>query len=268
MPAEMGHAGSKAKLHSSLILANNKNAVAQSTLFNKPAGCPFADLSIAISPSDSERGCPFSFHSHKRFDEANMTVKDEVPLAVSMGIHRVSKGSEALLADIGGGDRIREFCTRFYARMHEDSHLKQFLFVNDGPVHHGKRLADWIVEKMGGEGRPWTESGRYGMRQPAHYAAWNSARRHPSVRGDRFNLQDTRAWMRLHFWAVRETGLDKHVKFWSWYQNFIKHFISVYERKAPPYTAESAEWSADERNLKDYMANNNTMSDLQDLCKR
>ena len=184
---EMGHSASKdiCNLSSSSAPANEKNADVNNTSLFKPdgvtTGCPFADLSIAISPLDSERGCPFSFHSHRQFDETSVTIKDSVPLAVSlMGTHRVSEGSAALLADIGGGDRIREVCTRFYARMHEDSHLKQFLFLDDGPVHHGKRLADWIVEKMGGEGKPWTDSGRFGMRQPSHHAAWNSARRHPS----------------------------------------------------------------------------------------
>lgn len=43
------------------------------------------------------------------------------------------------------------------------------MFEKDGAEMHGKRLADWIIEKMagdiqGGEGKPWTESGREGMR--------------------------------------------------------------------------------------------------------
>jgi hypothetical protein len=66
--------------------------------------------------------------------------------------------------------------------MHVDATLKQFLFLDDGPAAHAKRLADWIIEKMGGEGQPWTDSGRRGMRQPSHHAAWNSSRRDPSGR--------------------------------------------------------------------------------------
>lgn len=64
--------------------------------------------------------------------------------------------------------------------MNQDQLIHQFLFLDDGPEAHGKRLADWIIEKMGGEGTPWTDSGRYGMRQPTHFAAWNNKRRDPS----------------------------------------------------------------------------------------
>lgn len=38
------------------------------------------------------------------------------------------------------------------------------MFMDDGAEAHGKRLADWIIEKMGGEGYPWTDSGRLGQR--------------------------------------------------------------------------------------------------------
>ena len=30
-------------------------------------------------------------------------------------------------------------------------------FVNDVEDPHAKRLANWIVEKMGGDGRPWSK---------------------------------------------------------------------------------------------------------------
>ena len=36
------------------------------------------------------------------------------------------------------------------------------MFETDGAENHAKRLADWIIEKIGGEGKPWTESGREG----------------------------------------------------------------------------------------------------------
>jgi hypothetical protein len=38
------------------------------------------------------------------------------------------------------------------------------MFMDDGAEAHGKRLGDWIIEKMGGEGHPWTDSGRLGQR--------------------------------------------------------------------------------------------------------
>lgn len=122
--------------------------------------------------------CPF--HAHASVEPAKWTVQEGIPLAVRLGTHTTSRGAARLLQDIGGGDKIREFCTRFYARMHVDRTLQQFLFMDDGPVAHAQRLADWVIEKMGGEGTPWTDSGRRGMRQPAHRAAWNSIRRDPA----------------------------------------------------------------------------------------
>ena len=53
-------------------------------------------------------------------------------------------------------------CTRFYAHVFDDYQLDKFMFMDDGAEMHGKKLADWIIEKMGGEGTPWTDSGRLG----------------------------------------------------------------------------------------------------------
>jgi truncated hemoglobin YjbI len=176
--------------------------------------------------------------------------------------HHPSAGTASLLADIGGGDRIREFVTRFYARAFLDTHIKDFFFLDDGATAHAKRLADWIIQKMGGEGEPWTDSGRWGMRQPSHHAAWHSHKRDPALVGQRFKLDDCRIWMRLHFCAARECGLHEHEPFWEWYVQFIEHFIAVYERSAPRYAAEDAEWSADPRNLAAYEASGHLMRDV------
>ena len=70
-----------------------------------------------------------------------------------------------LLRDIGGGDRIREMTTRFYGHVFKDRELHKFIFATDGEAAHGKRIGDWIVENMGGEGDVWTDSGREGMRE-------------------------------------------------------------------------------------------------------
>jgi len=209
--------------------------------------CPFASLEVKSFQSVSE--CPF--HRHQTPETFHMS-EMHIPLSVADGSHKVSAKTACLLADIGGGDRIREFCTRFYARAFLDKTLAEFFFADDGATAHGKRLADWVIQKMGGEGEPWTESGRWGMRQPSHYAAWNSAKRHPSVRGRHFKLGEARVWMRLHFWAARECGLSEHPAFWSWYVQFIEHFIAVYDSKAPRYVEEDAEWSADEANTISY----------------
>ena len=210
--------------------------------------CPYANLQAPISIVDPERRCPF--HSHKVPDR--YSIDHTVPLVVKNGSHQVSNGTAQLLQDIGGGDRIREFCTRFYARAFLDVHIKDFFFMDDGATHHAKRLADWIIQKMGGEGEPWTASGRLGQRQPSHHSAWFSAKRDPALLGRRFQLDDCRVWMRLHFWAARECGLNEHGPFWEWYVEFIEHFIAVYERTAPRYVASDAAWSESAENLARY----------------
>jgi truncated hemoglobin YjbI len=210
--------------------------------------CPFTDLEKALNASVIENQCPF----HKHVVPDSYHILTDVPLRVKNGSHQVSDGTARLLKDIGGGDRIRELCTRFYARAFLDQTLTGFFFADDGATAHGQRLADWIIQKMGGEGEPWTDSGRWGMRQVSHRSAWNSVKRDESVRGRHFKLGETRVWMRLHFWAVRECGLDRHAAFWRWYIQFIAHFAAVYDAKAPQYAAVDAEWSASDENLRNY----------------
>jgi len=230
--------------------------------------CPFTNLkSTPLKTSKiALQECPF--HKHKaNYDPSK--VKSPPQLTLRGGTtHIISQGSIDLLEDIGGGDVIREICTRFYARAFEDAVLKQFFFLDDGAVAHAQRLADWIIEKMGGEGRPWTESGRLGQRQPSHFKAWNSDKRHYRARGDHFKLDDVRIWMRLHFWAVRECGLTNHKPFFTWYKQFIGHFSRVYERQAPAYTEESARWSENDSNLVKYMKLGNFMEDVVDARAR
>jgi hypothetical protein len=217
--------------------------------------CPLANLNSA---ADTASGCPF--HAHRMPHRSQM--ESPVHLNVVGGTHHTSAGQAALLADIGGGDRIREFVTRFYARAFVDRHIKDFFFLDDGATAHAKRLADWIIQKMGGEGEPWTDSGRLGMRQPSHSAAWNSDRRPADVRGQHFKLDDCRIWMRLHFWAARECRLHEHEVFWEWYIQFIQHFIAVYERSAPRYAPADADWSANSTNSAAYLANGCVMDDV------
>ena len=66
--------------------------------------------------------------------------------------------------------------------------------------------------------------------------------------------------MRLHFWAFRETGVfEQSPTFAEYYVKFIGHFVSVYERTAPPFARESARWSADEGNVRAYHEAGNRM---------
>ncbi|RHY76088.1 hypothetical protein DYB37_006700 [Aphanomyces astaci] len=223
--------------------------------------CPFANVDLAISAVDTSQfahTCPF--HAHAAAPVASIT--SPVDLVVRSGTFVTSSTSATLLQDIGGGDKIRECCTRFYAHAFLDSQLKPFFFEDDGATAHGQRLADWIIEKMGGQGTPWSDSGRRGMRQPSHYKAWNNAKRHDNVRGNHFNLVDTRTWMRIHFWAARECGLHLHEAFWVWYVRFLGHFIAVYEQRAVPYANEDAKWSKLQTNIDAYIRNDHTMPDL------
>eukprot|EP00966_Prymnesium_polylepis_P172132 3980183-Prymnesium_polylepis.1 len=93
-------------------------------------------------------------------------------------------------------------------------------------------------------------------RSSAHFAAWHSPKRPPEDVGHHFKLDDCRVWMRLHFWAAREAGLFEGEKaaFGDYYVRFIAHFVSVYERSAPPFTRESMRWSADPANIARYQS--------------
>lgn len=72
--------------------------------------------------------------------------------------------------------------------------------------------------------------------------------------GQRFKLNDARMWMRLMFWSAREEGLfASSPRFADWYVRFIGHFVSVYDRDAPPFARESARWSAEPTNIDRYL---------------
>lgn len=114
--------------------------------------CPLAN--VAIAPSKI-RVCPF--HAHKQRGEF-FHVRGGIPLDEVPGKKRcddetvANEDTARLLKNIGGGDRIREICTRFYARAFIDAQLAEFFFNFDGATNHAQRLADWIIEHMGGEG--------------------------------------------------------------------------------------------------------------------
>jgi len=227
--------------------------------------CPFAMKEMKKEDIYEIHGrCPFHRKIHDAPPGPSMSMNEDVPIALVGRTHQTSEKAAKLLKDIGGGDRIRELCTRFYALAFEDKVLDSFMFLDDGAAAHGQRLADWIIQKMGGEGEPWTESGRLGQRQPSHHAAWTNSKRHPHLRGRHFELDDTRIWMRVMFWAVREVGLDQHKPFFKWYVRFIGHFISVYERSAPPYAPIEAEWAGSQANIDKYRADGNIMLDVLD----
>jgi len=52
--------------------------------------------------------------------------------------------------------------------------------------------------------------------------------------------------------------------FMDYYIRFIGHFISVYSGKSPPFTRESARWSANPTNIERYYTSGNLMTDVID----
>mmetsp|Transcript_7197 Transcript_7197/g.17955 ORF Transcript_7197/g.17955 Transcript_7197/m.17955 type:complete len:352 (-) Transcript_7197:430-1485(-) len=200
-----------------------------------------------------------------------------LPLSVIQGKHS-STSQTKLLARSVGFKALLQFTSQFYLRCFADPHVDKFIADQHEP--HAERFALWILEKFG-DGTPWSEErrtrptremhlGRQVVavafdRSSAHFAAWHSPKREPQKWGEHFKVDDARVWMRLHFWAARETGMFKqHPKFMDYYTRFIGHFISIYSSKAPSFTRESARWSADPENVRAYLAAGNTMRDVID----
>jgi hypothetical protein len=221
-----------------------------------------------------------------------------VPLKLDGGTFVGTVDTAYLLAEIGGqsqlhsvrcvvcsnlsilgGEAIRRMTSLFYERGFRDRHFSKFVADFDTP--HAERLGNWIVEKMTGEGKPWTlervertkcpmhaklgngETHFVHDRTSAHKAAWFSPKRPDDEMGDRFNLRDSRVWMRLMFWAGRDAGLfDRSPSFAHWFVRFIQHFIAVYERSAPPYAAGEFAWSSNPTNVEKYQRDGFWMTDL------
>ena len=214
----------------------------------------------AVQPSSRSISQPFRF----------------IPLKMSGNSFQGSSETAELLAEVGGSPAIQRMTRLFYEKAFANPHFDLFIVNHDDP--HFMRLANWIVEKMGGEGKPWTREraersecpvrladGRMHVvydRTSAHVAAWFSAKRPADVVGQRFQLHDSRVWMRLMFWSAREAGLFTSPTFEDWYIRFIGHFISIYEASAPLFARESARWSEKTSNIEAYHAAGNTMVDV------
>jgi len=201
-----------------------------------------------------------------------------LPLNVINTKHIANEHTRRLVQNVGL-PALRRFTNAFYQKAFADPHLDKFIASHNDP--HGKRFALWIMEKFG-DGMPWTEERRTRKqtllrighetvkvsfdRSSAHFAAWHSPKREPHKWGQHFKPDDARVWMRLHFWAARETGmLDQHRQFMEYYTRFIGHFISVYSSKSPPFTRESLRWSADSQKTQRYVDAGNMMNDVIDV---
>ena len=190
------------------------------------------------------------------------------------GKHRSTSSTAELVREVGY-PALARFTHSFYEKSFADGHIDQFIASHDEPHH--ERFAHWIQEKLG-DGTPWTQERRarpkkymtFGRetvqvshdRSSAHFAAWHSPKRSPDKWGDHFKPDDARVWMRLHFWAARETGMFEHEAFMEYYIRFIGHFISVYSSKAPPFTRDSVRWSEDPTNIQRYLDAGRMMTDV------
>eukprot|EP01052_Picozoa_sp_SAG31_P023709 SAG31_NODE_1972_length_6762_cov_16.244635_7_plen_96_part_00 len=75
--------------------------------------------------------------------------------------------------------------------------------------------------------------------------------------------------MRFHFLAMRRVGMyEKSPSFCAYYEKFVGHFVSVYERSAVQFTRESARWSANPANVERYEAGGRMMTDVIDVPLR
>lgn len=209
-------------------------------------------------------GCPFRF----------------VPLRMggSGGTHMPSSGSASLIQEVPL-EKLQDMTERFYEKAFQDATLDTFIHSHDDP--HGERFAKWIHQKLSGS-KLWDQEratrdmtpkvvagGRTAVvhdRSSAHAAAWYSAKRPRRDVGRHFQLDECRVWMRLHFWALRESGLMEYSpSFADFYVRFIGHFVRVYESKAPVFARDSLRWSADPKNIQTYIENGRKMKDVLGL---
>lgn len=210
-----------------------------------------------------EKKCPFSFVSLQLENETL--------------VH--SSGSKSLIEKEVGLDDLQRMTDLFYEKAFCDSTLDPFIHSHSDP--HGLRFAKWIHQQLTGSS-VWDEDCRIRDKTPfqiysnkehvvfdlasAHIAARGSLKR-PKDQYDRaFQLDECRVWMRLHFWAMRESGVMKQsLGFADYYVRFIGHYIGIYETQSPMFTRESLRWSEDPKNIEQYLANGRRMTDVLGL---
>ncbi len=195
------------------------------------------------------------------------------------GTHKPSEGSRALIENEVSLTDLEAMTTKFYELAFQDETLDKFIRSHSDP--HGSRFAKWIHQKLPGSNiwdmdrrsrdlTPKTVAGgRTAVvhdRSSAHAAAWYSPKRPANEVGRHFKLDECRVWMRLHFWAMRQSGIvEKSPSFTDYYVRFIGHFVSVYERSATKFARESFRWSADPNNTEKYIKDGRKMKDVLDV---
>ncbi|CAB9497529.1 expressed unknown protein [Seminavis robusta] len=203
-----------------------------------------------------------------------------IPLCMGGNTHMVSTASRALLQQEVSLQDLQTMTELFYEKAFQDPTLDQFIRAHEDP--HGARFAKWIHQKLSGSS-VWdadrrlrdktpvlVAGGRHAIvvhdRSSAHAAAWHSPKRPRHSVGRHFQLDECRVWMRLHFWALRESGLlQKSPTFADYYVRFIGHFVRVYERLAPAFARDSFRWSANANNIRRYLKAGRRMKDVLGL---
>lgn len=204
-----------------------------------------------------------------------------IPLFMKDRTNVPTHSSAALLDEIGGLEGLEAMTTRFYDNVFQDGTIDTFIHSHADP--HPQRFAKWIHQKLGGSGSLWDEDRKARLSNPpvpvaggrfvhvhdrssAHVAAWHSTKRPSADVGRHFNLEECRVWMRLHLWAMRESGLVlQSPSFADYYIRFIGHFVSVYERTATQFARDSFRWSEDKANIESYIKNGRKMVDVLGL---
>ena len=190
--------------------------------------------------------------------------------------HKPNADSSSLIDEIGGLPTLEAMTGAFYTKAFQDATLDKFIRSHDDP--HASRFARWIHQKLTNSS-VWDEDREARSRAPvevanrqtvvvsdrssAHVAAWHSAKRPRNEVGRHFKLDECRTWMRLHFWAMRETTTSP--AFTDFYVRFIGHFVSVYEGSAPTFARDSYRWSGNPDNIQEYINNGRTMKDVLGL---
>jgi len=242
----------------------NSDADLKEESFEAPLGkCPFSSPGGLIKESEgTEEALPYKY----------------VPLCMggNGGTHKPSKGSKALIEHEVSLKDLKSMTSKFYEYAFQDDTLDKFIRSHSDP--HGGRFAKWIHQKLTGS-NIWDKDrrsrdltphkvagGRTAVvhdRSSAHAAAWYSPKRPAREVGRHFTLDECRVWMRLHFWAMRESGVvEKSPSFADYYVRLIGHFVGVYEGTAPMFARESFRWSANPKNIDRYIKNGRKMKDV------
>ena len=195
--------------------------------------------------------------------------------------HVVTDESCSLMEEVSLVD-LERMTTKFYENVFQDATLDNFIHSHNDP--HASRSTKLIHQKLSGS-TVWDDDryhhrdktpkvvagGRHRVvvhdRSSAHVAAWYSSKRPAQEVGRHFQLDECRVWMRLHFWALRHSGImDQSPSFADYYIRFIAHFVRVYESTAPFFARESFRWSSNPKNIQTYIhTNGRRMNDILGL---